>query len=118
MCSNFIFSLYIVDELSTWPRNPTNNFLLKSRLFGTVKLTRNLDKSKFTIIVDNSSSPHIDNPIDFLVLGEEPTEGINCSAHSAGKKIGTNSSKTNTKFCLTLHYNGCESYLSVNKTEI
>ena len=30
------------------PRDPTNNFPLKSCLFGTVKLVRNADKSKFT----------------------------------------------------------------------
>ena len=31
-----------------WQRNPTNNFTLKICLFGSVKLTRNTDKSKFT----------------------------------------------------------------------
>ena len=41
---NFILNLWIVYELNTWPRNPTNNFALKNCLFGTVKLTR----SKFT----------------------------------------------------------------------
>ena len=33
-------------------------------------------------------------------------------------KISINVSKANTKFCLSLHYNGDESYLFVNKTEI
>ena len=46
--SNFILNLYIVYELSKWSRNPTNKFTLKNCLFGTVKLTRNADKSKFT----------------------------------------------------------------------
>ena len=46
--NNFILNLYIVYELNTWSRNPTNNFTLKSSLFGTIKLTRNADKSKFT----------------------------------------------------------------------
>ena len=31
-----------------WPRNPSNNFLLKNDLFGTVKLAGNTIKSKFT----------------------------------------------------------------------
>ena len=86
--SNFILNLHTVYELNTWPRNPDNNFTLKIILFGTVKLTRNADKSKFTyndwgiafdrkgfwsfdndtvknvVIfgVNNSSSSHIDNP--------------------------------------------------------
>ena len=46
--NNFILNLYIVYELNTWPQNPTNNFTLKNCLFGTVKLTRNADKTKFT----------------------------------------------------------------------
>ena len=45
--SNFILNIYIVYELNAWPRNPTNNFLQKTFLFGTVKLVRNVDKSKF-----------------------------------------------------------------------
>ena len=47
--NNFILNLYIVYEVNNWPRNPTNNFTLKIfGLFGTVKLKRNADKSKFT----------------------------------------------------------------------
>ena len=46
--SNFIINLYIVCELINGPRNPTNNFTLKNGLFGTVKLTRNADKNKFS----------------------------------------------------------------------
>ena len=34
------------------------------------------------------------------------------------KKNVINFSKANTKFCLSLHYNGDESYLYVNKKEI
>ena len=48
MYSDFILNLYIVYELNTWPRNPTNNFTLKNCLFGIVNLTRKAGKSKFT----------------------------------------------------------------------
>ena len=34
------------------------------------------------------------------------------------KKISINFSKANAKFCLSLHYNGDESYLYLNKTKI
>ena len=66
-----------------WPRNPNNNFTLKNCLFCTIKLIRNVGKSKFTydgwrkafngkVIrsfarnvvtfgVDNTSSSHTDN---------------------------------------------------------
>ena len=46
--SNFIINLYIVCELINGPRNPTNNFTLKNGLFGTVNLTKNADKNKFS----------------------------------------------------------------------
>ena len=83
-------------------------------MFGTTKLTWNVDKSKFTYNgwgialdgnifcsfdgdtarnvlifgVDNSSSTHIDNPKNnFLVLGEGLTEGINGSFGTAEKRL-------------------------------
>ena len=71
-----------------WPRNPTNNFPLNSCLFGTFKLFKNVTKSKF---IYNGQE---------LVL------------------IYINFSKAKAKLCLHLHYNGDESYLYVNKTEI
>ena len=47
----------------------------------------------------------------FLVLGEGPTQDI----HDGN---GAEEKKENTKFCLGLQYNGDESYLYINKTEI
>ena len=52
-----------------------------------------------------------------VVLGQGLTEGINNSL-GAAKKKGVSLSKANTKFSLSLHYNGDESYLYVNKTKI
>ena len=46
--SNCISNLYIVCKLNTWLGYQTNNFTLKNCLFGTVKLTRNTEKSRFT----------------------------------------------------------------------
>ena len=69
--------------------------------------------------IDNSISYDIDHwKKKFLVFGEGPADGINDSTDSAEKKLSINFSKTKTKFCLSLHYNGDESYLYVNKTEI
>ena len=52
------------------------------------------------------------------MLGEIPTFGINGSHGAAGKKCSISFSKANTKFCISLHYNGDENYLYVNKIEI
>ena len=53
-----------------------------------------------------------------LVLGEVFTDGTNDSVGTAKIKFSINFTKTNTKFYLSLPYNGNESYFHVNKTEI
>ena len=115
-----------------------NNFTLKYCLFGTVKLVRNVDKSKLiyngwgivfdeegswsfgndfirnvvTFGVDNSSSSHTYiQKNNSLVLGKGPTPGINNSTSAAETKSSINFGKENTKFYLSLHYSGDESYL-------
>ena len=124
-CIVTLFKICFIHSLS-------NNFTPKNCLFDTVKLTRDADKGKFTyngweknfwsfdndtarnvIIfgVDNSSSAHTDNPRNFLVLSKGPTEVIDVSVGAAEKKFSINFSKANTKFYLSLHYNGDEGYL-------
>ena len=51
-------------------------------------------------------------------MGEGPSKGINGSVGAVEKKFSINFGNANTKFCLSLHYNGDESYLYVIKTEI
>ena len=68
--------------------------------------------------VDISSSAHIDNKKkDILVLGKGPTQGLEHTL-TAEKMYSINSTVTNKKFCLSLHYNGANSYLFVNGTEM
>ena len=52
------------------------------------------------------------------MLCDGPTFGINGSSGSPGKKFSIDFSKTNTKFCLSLHYDADNSYLFVNEKEI
>ena len=52
------------------------------------------------------------------MLGEDLTYGINGSVDSPEKMFSINFTKENTKFCLNLHYNGDNNYLSVNGKEI
>ena len=53
-----------------------------------------------------------------LTLGKGPTEGLGEHSLAAEKVHSVNFTKVNTKFCLSLHYNGENSYLFVNGTEI
>ena len=54
---------------------------------------------------------------DILVLGKGPTQGLE-HTRAAEKFYSINFTKENTKFCSSLHYNGTNSYLFVNGTEI
>ena len=68
--------------------------------------------------VDMSSSTKTDNKKeDILIPGKNQTQGL---AHTltAEKMYSINFSKSHTKFCLSLHYNGANSYLFVNGKEI
>ena len=65
-----------------------------------------------------SSSAHIDNKKkDILVLGKGPTQGLE-HALTAEKMYSINFTVKRKKFCLSLHYNGANSYLFVNGKEI
>ena len=67
---------------------------------------------------DMSPSVHIDNKKkDILVLGKGPTQDLEHTL-TAEKMYSINFAVANKKFCLTLHYNGANSYLFVNGTEI
>ena len=113
-------------------------------MFGAVKLTKHVDvdqckysgygigfdrKRSYSIDdeagrnvilfgVDMSSSLHIDNKKnDILILCKGPTQGLEHTL-AVEKLYSINFTKENAKFCLSLHYNGANSYLFVNGTEI
>ena len=65
-----------------------------------------------------NSSSHIDNKKkDILIFGKGPTQGLEHTL-TAEKLDSINFTKENTEFYLSLHYNGANSYLFVNGTEI
>ena len=65
-----------------------------------------------------SSSLHTDNKKKYiLVLGRGPTQRLE-STLTAEKMYSINFTLTKKKFCLSLHYNGANSYLLVNGREI
>ena len=65
-----------------------------------------------------SSSTKIDNrKKDILILGKGPTQGLEHTL-SAEKMYSINFTEHHKKSCLSLHYNGANSYLFVNGKEI
>ena len=66
-----------------------------------------------------NSSIHVDNKgKDILILGIGPTQGLGEHSLTAEKMYSINFTVTNVQFCLSLHYNGENSYLFVNSIEI
>ena len=139
-----IVNIYIDYELGASTSND-NDPTLKNCLFGAVTLTKNADTDKYgysgygigfyrrgsfsfpgggfgqdVLIfgIDMSFSAHIDNnKKDILVLGIGQTQGLEHTL-TAEKMYSINFTVTKKKFCLSLHYNGADSYLLVNDTEI
>ena len=137
-----IANIYIVFEIER-SFNIRSYPILGNCLFGAVKLTKHVDVDQYkhsgygigfnrensysigdeigrNIIfgVDMSSSSHIDNKRkDILILGKVNTQGLEHTL-TAEKLHSINLTKENTKFCLSLYYNGVNSYLFVNGTEI
>ena len=67
---------------------------------------------------DMSSSTKIDNrKKDILILGKGPKQGLEHML-SVEKMCSINFTELDKTFCLRLHYNGSNSYLFVNGTEI
>ena len=68
---------------------------------------------------DMSSSVHVDNKgKDILVLSSGPTQGLGEYSLTAEKMYSINFTVTKKKFCLSLNYNGANSYLFANGTKI
>ena len=139
-----VVNIYIVYELGASSSNDSDP-ALKNCLFGDVALTKNTDIEKYgysgygigfdrkgsfsfpggtlgqnVLIVgeDMSSSAHINNKKkDILAIGIGPAKGLEHTL-TAEKMYSINFTVMNTKFCLSLHYNGANSYLFVNSTEI
>ena len=81
----------------------------------------NFDSGKNIVIfrVDMSSPVHIDNKKkDVLNLGIGEIQGLADTALTGEAKYSINFSRSNRKFCSSLHYNVSNSFLFVNATKI
>ena len=65
----------------------------------------------------SSSTKNDNKKKEILILRKGPTQGLEHTLH-AEKMYSINYTEHNKKFCLILHYNGANSYLFVNGTEI
>ena len=66
-----------------------------------------------------SSSAHADNKKkDILILGKGLMQILDDTTFTAEKEYAITFTEQHKKFCLSLHYNGVNSYLIVNGLEI
>ena len=79
-----------------------------------------IEKESFhLVVIDISSSVHANSQKNnILVLGKDFTQGLNNTTIYAEKLYSINFTENNKNSCLSLHYNGANSYLLVNGTEI
>ena len=85
----------------------------------TFSVGNGFGKSCIIFGVDMSSSVHVDNKQKvILVLRGGPTKGLDSKTLTAEKKYSINFTENNKKLCISLHYNGANSYLFINGIEI
>ena len=66
-----------------------------------------------------SSSVHIDNKKkDILIFGTGSTQKLDDTMLSKEAQYSIDFSRSNRKYCLSLHYNGSNSFLFINATKI
>ena len=142
--NGIIVNIYIVYDTSK-NYNISSYPTLENCLYGAVSLTKYVDidqykysgygigfdrKGEFSfsngfgrnyIILgaNMSSSDHANNKTkNILVLGKDFIQGLDNTTIYAEKNYSINFTENNKKFCLSVHYNGANSYLFVNGTEI
>ena len=125
----------------------TTKFKLGNSLFGAVKLTKNADpdrcwysgygigfdtrgsfsfsdssgsgRNDIVVGADMTSSAHVGNKKkNILILDKGPTQGLDDTILTAEKEYTINFTERHKQFCLSLHYNGVNSYLFVNGVAI
>ena len=141
-----VINMYISYALGEYQRYLNTDFSIATCLFGSLELTESTDPNKYkysgyglefnsrskvsftdgsmgkNVIIfgaDMSSSVHIDNKNkDVLILGEEPTQGLEDNILTAEAKYPINLTQLGKRFVLGLYYNGRNSFLFFNATKI
>ena len=140
--NNNVVNIYCVYQIEPIANSRLSNFTVQNALFGAMQITKNIDTSKYkykgygicfdeggmfskgninngrsVIIfgVDESSLVHANNKANNIyVMGDLFVQGINDTTLYAEKVYSRNFTQPSTKFELSLHYNGDDSYLFVN----
>ena len=115
---NYLFGSVKLTQNPDIDKNGYSGYGIGCDRKGFLSISNEIDKNVIVFGVDMSSSSKIGNrKKDILILGKGPTQGLEHTL-SAEKLYSIYFTKKNTEFFLSLHYNGKNSYLFVNGTEI
>ena len=71
-------------------------------------------KNSIIFVGDMSSSMHPNNKNkNILILGKRKAKGLNNTSPTVEAELSINVSRPERKFCLSLHYNGSNSFYSL-----
>ena len=140
--NNNVINIYCVYQIEPISLARDTTFTVQNALFGAMKITKNADTSKYkykgygncfdegglfsigninngrnVIIfgVHEDSVIHKNNKANnIFIIGDGFAQGINDTTLYADKMYSQNFTQPSTKFVLSLHYNGGDSYLFVN----
>ena len=140
--NNNVINIYCVYQIEPISSSRDNTFTVQNALFGAMQITKNADTDKYkykgysicfdegglfsieninngrnVIIfgVHENSVIHANNKANnIFVMGDTFVQGINDTTLYAEKMYSRNFTQPSTKFVLSLHYNGDNSYLFVN----
>ena len=118
-----IVNPYIVYDLDNWSKIPLRIFTLKNCLFGATAIVKKSNKEKWVyngygIAFDGKSSWSFGDDYARNVVIFDVDASSSSHADNRKNKFSINFSMAKTKFCLSLHYNGDNSYLFINEKEI
>ena len=140
--NNNVINIYCAYQIEPISSSRDDTFTVQNALFGAMQITKNADTSKYkykgygvcfdegglfsigninngrnVIIfgVHENSVIHSNNKANnIFIMGDAFVQGINDTTLYAEKMYSQNFPQPSTKFVLSLHYNGDDSYLFVN----
>ena len=140
---NNVINIYCVYQIELISYSRDTTFTVQIALFGAIEITKNADTSKYkykvygicfdegglfsigninngrnviTFGVHEDSVIHTNNKRNnIFIMGDGFVQGINDTTLYAEKMYSRNFTQPSTKFVLSLHYNGDNSLLMVNK---
>ena len=140
--NNNVINIYCVYQIEPITNSRLSDFTVQNALFGAMQITKNIDISKYKykghgICFDEGgmfSKGNINNGINVIIFGVHENslihannkanniyimgdlfvQGINDTTLYAEKVYSQNFTQPSTKFVLSLHCNGDNSYLFVN----